>query len=159
MNLPVKPQPQDDPVWCWAAVASMVCNYYAQLGKGTAQSQCQVASATLKLPCCPSPPPPDPCRNPEDLRLALLVSGHLNQTYQPSSDFSVVTDELDAGRPLCAFYHYYLGADHYLLITGYDGPSKQVAVIDPATGVLSSGPYDDFLQNNSGYWDSWIFTQ
>ena len=159
MILPVTPQLQEDSVWCWAAVASMVSNYYAQRGAGNALSQCAVASLTLARSCCPSPPPPVICHYQQNLQKALLLSSHLNNVNQPSSAFGVVAGEVDGGRPLCAAYQYTNGALHYLLITGYDAPTLQIALIDPMTGVLSHGPYGGFLNNNSGSWAGWIFTR
>lgn len=159
MVLPIVPQLQEDPLWCWAAVGSMVTNFYARSGMERALAQCDVASRTLARPCCPSPPPPGNCHVQQNLQKALLLCGHLNNISQPSSSFGVVQGELDAGRPLCAAFQYSGGALHYLVITGYDIASAQIALIDPATGVLSHGPYTTFLSNNSGTWAGWIFTK
>jgi hypothetical protein len=159
MILPVNPQSQEDSVWCWVAVASMVSQYFSQQGVGPALTQCQVASATLGRPCCPSPPPPPSCHFQMNLKTALLICGHLNNVAQPSNSFGIVVSELNAGRPLCAAFQYINGPLHYLLITGYDAASQQIALIDPATGVLTYGPYANFLSNNSGAWAGWVFTR
>ncbi len=159
MVLPITPQCQEDVLWCWAAVSSMVANYYAQRGNGTAYTQCDVASRTLGLRCCPSPPPPLVCHYMQNLQKALIFVGHLNNINQPSSAFGVVQNEIAAGRPLCAAYQLLQGSLHYLLITGCDPATSQIMLIDPATGVPSHGPYDSFLSNNRGRWTGWIFTR
>jgi hypothetical protein len=160
MTLPVVPQLQEDALWCWAAVSSMVATYYAeQLGLGVAYSQCEVASRTIAQPCCPSPPPPPACRIQQNLQKALVLVGHLNNRVEASRDFGVVAIEITARRPLCVAFQYNQGALHYLLVTGFDPVAQEIALVDPATGVLSTGPYSNLLQNNAGCWAGWVFTQ
>ena len=160
MNLPVLPQSQEDPLWCWAAIGSMVSNFYAiERNMGTPMTQCQVASLTLARPCCPSPPPPPNCRIQQNLQKTLLMIGHgSNRPAQPPS-FAVVATEIQNGRPLCFAFQYNQGALHYLLINGCDPQDGQITLIDPASGIASSGPFSNLVQNNAGNWAGWIFTQ
>jgi hypothetical protein len=159
MTLPIVPQLQEDPLWCWAAVASMVSVFYAsQRAAGVALGQCDVASRTLARPCCPSPPPPAICHVQQNLQRALAFSGHLNNRVEASTNIAVVATEIQAGRPLCFAFQYNFGALHYLLIAGVNPGIQSVSVIDPATGVLSTGSYPNLLRNNAGMWAGWIFT-
>jgi hypothetical protein len=160
MTLPVVPQLQEDTLWCWAAVSSMVSVFYAQhRNTGMAFTQCQVASRTLARPCCPSPPAPPQCHFQQNMQKALSMVGHFSNRAEPSNDFSLVIAEITAGRPLCAAFQYNMGTLHYLLITGCNPQQMAIALIDSASGVLTFGPYSNLLQNNAGSWAGWIFTQ
>lgn len=160
MVLPILPQLQEDPRWCWATVTSMVTNFYAlQRGAGVARSPCDVASLTLAQPCCPSNPPPIQCQRQDNLQKALRLVGHFNPTVPPTNALSVVIGEISSGRPLCAGIQYFQGAFHYVVLTGFDAAAGLIELIDPADGLLHQNiPYQQFLKNNTSYWAGWILT-
>jgi hypothetical protein len=138
----------------------MVSVFYAtQRASGRALSQCDVASVTLARPCCPSPPVPPICRVQQNLQKALLMIDHASPRPVQPADFGVVVTEIQSGRPLCFAFQYNQGALHYLLISGCNPETGQVSVIDPASGVITTGPFPNLVHNNAGNWAGWIFTQ
>jgi hypothetical protein len=160
MVLPVVPQLQEGPAWCWASVGSMVSTYYAtQLNIGAPMSQCQVASKTLARPCCPSPPAPPNCNVQQNLQKALLLLGRYNNVSLAPNTPGAIGIEIGNGRPVCAAFQYFQGALHYLLVTGFDPNAGIVSLIDSATGLLSAGPFSNLLQNNTGMLAGWILTK
>lgn len=163
MLLPVQWQAQQDERWCWATVASIVAIYYAtQLGEGPPLMPCQVATACLPGgPCCPpdpsTDPPPPACRTTFDLRRALDAVGHLSRELPQQTGFDLVQFEIGNNRPLCAMIRFVAGPFHYVLIGGFDIPSGQVMILDPATKAYPM-PYTTFLANNNFTFMQWILT-
>ena len=158
--LVVPVQIQRNPYWCWAAVASMISQYYKN-----PSSQCAVATATLQIPgcdCCVTEPTPNECQTWWDLPRALESVGHY-RADDGLGEFATIVQEIELERPLCALMQYRAGPRHYVLLTGYDDVSghESVFVLDPA-GPQGQVPVSEFFSAydvGKAYWDSWVFTK
>jgi hypothetical protein len=156
--LPILPQKQEDPRWCWATAASMVSTFYAQITPEPPHTPCEVASLTLGQQCCSSHPPPLVCQRQANLQNALALIRHFNPA-PARNNFAVVVNEISGARPLCAAIQFFQGTLHYVVLTGFDSTTVQVAFIDPFDGVLHTIPYAQFLRNAASMWAGWILTR
>lgn len=153
-------QQQQTAAWCWAAVASMVSGWYAQTTGSPAQSQCEVAAATLPdvSNCCSSSSINPDCIKLWVLDQALAAVGHFAGTGA-SGDLSTVIDQINSGQPLAALIEYN-GISHFVLVTGYSDTQQLIVVCDPAGNRSFSTPVTSFFSNynNGGIWGGWYFT-
>ena len=100
--LPVETHTQEEPLWCWAASASMLTSFLAADRKNELR-QCDFANDALPpggtpLDCC-SVPRPEQCDRPEFPKFTPHgFSVTVHEDRWPS--WSNVTDELYGGRPL-----------------------------------------------------------
>ena len=93
-------QQQQTTAWCWAAVASMVSEWYSQQNGGPALSQCDVAAVTLGFSSCCSSSSIDPnCERLWDVDDALSKIGHY-AGQGTSADLKTVIDQIDVEHPL-----------------------------------------------------------
>lgn len=152
-------QRQETSVWCWAAVGSMVSEWYAQQSGSAALSQCGVAAVTLSLPSCCSPSSVNPnCLRLWGLDQALSKSGHFAGSGG-SPNLATVVSEINANRPIAAMIRY-PGIIHFVLVTGYSDGQQLLVVCDPAGSQAFSTPISAFFSkyNNAGSWGGWYFT-
>lgn len=158
--LPISFQQQLTSAWCWAAVASMVSDWYSRAGGGQSLSQCGVANSTLNTPCCtPSGINPS-CSKLWGLDQALTTIRHYAGAGS-SGGFNVVTNQIDAGRPIGALMKYWSGIFHFVLVSGYSAERQLIVVCDPAGLRPFSTPVASFFgnYNNGAVWSGWYFTQ
>jgi Peptidase_C39 like family len=139
-TLAFRMQDQEQSEWCWAAVASSICSYYAGLGSGTSLSQCEIATKFLGMQCCGTPPPPG-SNQTFTLELPLQSLGHLGaDTIDGPIDMSTIIAQIDRGRPICCHLDFGDGQGHFVAIIGYDMVNDDVVTRDPlgtsASGIL-----------------------
>jgi len=147
--------------WCWAAVSVSVNAFFRP---GASHTQCDLAGAILKLPCCAGQQPSQSaaCNVPHDIhtvlgRLHLLAADPI---VKPLS-FAEVQDEIDHGRPVCVLIKW-LGSNgqpgdrgHFIAIDGYRITPAQkqfVSIGDPCYGP-SEVDYEQFSSPQGGYRD------
>ena len=77
---------QEEPNWCWAAVAEGVAHTY---DPASSSSQCGIANAVLgRLDCCPPPGGNHPCNCTHNLVDPLKEVGRYGGRTPPPSDWS-----------------------------------------------------------------------
>lgn len=158
-------QSQEQTNWCWAAVASSVCGYYASRGEGAPQSQCQIATQFLGLECCidPLPPPSDNWAGNKTftLELPLDVLGHFAPPMVTGSlDLASIVREIDGGRPICCHIDWGGAEGHFVVMIGYDSVHGDVIVRDPA-GTIVNGtlPFKSGGTFPGGKWSETYLTK
>lgn len=162
LNVPF--QQQQNGVWCWAAVASMVSGWYAARSGNQGLSQCQVASATLGpvlglTSCCSSSSVDPACVRLWDPDKALAAVGHF-AGIGGQGNLATVINQIEAFQPLGALMKFWNGIFHVVLVTGYSDSQQLIVVCDPAASQAFSVPVNVFFSNynNAGYWGGWYFT-
>jgi hypothetical protein len=131
---------QERSLWCWAAVATAVGNFY---GTGS-WSQCQVATASI--PNFPNPPPGtfDCCTNAAPCNIFGFLDVALRSTSSFASKqasllaFSDLQSEIAAGRPVGTRIQWQDGSGHFVALAGWSTDSsgaQWVDVVDPQTGA------------------------
>jgi hypothetical protein len=117
-------------LWCWAAVATSVANYYA--GASVA-SQCDVANGVLhKQGCCP--PGADPgCNVDGALNEALDKVGHMNPAgWENVLGFNDLLNELISSRPPCLRVQWTSNhAGHFVGVCAMDAGAQELVITDP----------------------------
>jgi hypothetical protein len=160
-------QPQEQTEWCWSAVSVSVANFF-----GTATwRQCTLAAAELSpLNCCGGDGPvgpPNGCNKPWSLDTALSRVGHYAHMVTGTQSFSVVQQEITAGRPICCRIEWAgnLAGAHFVAVAGWsvlpDG-TEYLEVYDPNNGVFTQKVYADFCSAYQSVGDRWshsYFTQ
>src|SRR5436190_14614533 len=129
MTLPfamIRQAPHD--FWCFAAVTASLWRFYAQSDQ---LQMCEVVSRVRGEPCCP--PTPN-CELPADLEQALQLFSLFERQVPSSIPFGAgvqpcITDEIDAGRPVCLALHFgtYI---HFCVVHGYQQGSRLLAIAD-----------------------------
>jgi hypothetical protein len=164
-ELSVDPVVQESPVWCWAAVAEMVFEYY-DVPNGNAFGDFQCAIASLVHPACANncgncivsaPSMPylrDVLQNyPVAAAKALqeTVPRIITNAATGTLSSSRISDEIDADRPVVvgispSGFSYRGQPQHVALIVGYDDSDEnfRVTVNDPF-------PYDAFPNLKNPY--------
>ena len=131
---------QQEPDWCWDAVAVSVEHYFDPHSPLTQQ---KFAVEALGVPLSHAD-------QPWYLHDALTDLGKLKSNPQSYLSFEAIQQQLNANLPVCAHLAWNEGGSHYVVITGY-GKSHagrpQVHVSDP---ILSDSnmvvwDYDEFV--------------
>jgi len=146
-------QPQEKDLWCWAAVAATVSDYFSPGGRTT---QCRVAGRTLRLSNCCNPG--NDCDRTAFLQRALAEvgpapDGHLRATAEGPIGFDLIEDEINAKRPVGVRIGWFNGGGHFVLICGYSvSPlgTPYVVVEDPWYAPMNPIPFVDFRDNYLG---------
>jgi hypothetical protein len=115
---------QEEPDWCWNAVAVSVEHYFDPHSNLT---QPEFAVKALKVPLAQA-------NQPWYLYKALADINKLNGTPQGALAFADIQRELDANLPVCVQLDWNEGGSHFVVISGYGkspGGSWQVYVSDP----------------------------
>jgi hypothetical protein len=158
--LPFQMQKQDQPKWCWAAVASSVCGYYAALGSGTSMSHCDIATQFLGMQCCGTPWP-EGSNQTFTLELPLDSLGHLgSSTIDGPTDMGTIIQEIDGGRPICCHLDFGDGEGHFVAIIGYDALHNDVITRDPlGTSANGTLPFNGANTFPGGSWTESYLTK
>jgi|HubBroStandDraft_3_1064219.scaffolds.fasta_scaffold78826_3 hypothetical protein len=122
--MPFPMEQQQEPDWCWNAVAISVERYFDPKYKKTQQ---QFAVQVLG-------PPPADADQPYNLSMALSKIGLANKNLQGHLTFPDIKSQLDANLPVCVHIAWYEGGSHYVVISGYQFSSvnaPQLLVSDP----------------------------
>ena len=135
-------QSQEQTKWCWAAVASSVCAYYAERGEGSAKSQCEIATQFLGMQCCITPLPPASANWPGNqdftLKVPLETLNHFEPPVLGPLNIAGIAAEIDSGRPICCHIDWANSPGHFVVIIGYDSAHNEIIVRDPA-GMIING--------------------
>ncbi len=145
--------------WCWAAVSVSVNRFFRP---DSAHTQCELAGAELKLPCCDDPPTQAEKCNTSHTLHTVLGTLHLldGEPLLTTPDFDRVQQEIDAGHPICLLIRWLdkqgkvTDQGHFIAIHGYRVTplAKFVSIGDPFFGASEI----DFTQLSSpkgGYRD------
>ncbi|HWF07380.1 MAG TPA: papain-like cysteine protease family protein [Bryobacteraceae bacterium] len=161
--MPIKMTPQQEPNWCWAAVASAVRTFFSPAAPTT---QCSIANPVLVgegqigevVNCCANA---GQCDKPALLEDALNAVNSLKQKATGFLAFAAVEAELNAGRPIGVRIQWSDGGGHFILIDGFrvfSSGAQQVHVADPFYGpcyMLHSALVNNYL--NDGVWTHTYF--
>jgi hypothetical protein len=121
-------QSQQQPNWCWAAVATSVAQFYNSATSWT--EQCDLASAELVKSCCPAGSNAA-CDIPWYLDSALARVGHYNTYGTGPAPLPIIKTEIDNNRPLGVRVAWSGGGAHFVAISGYaTSPGGDVVTID-----------------------------
>jgi hypothetical protein len=160
--LPFSIQVQEQPNWCWTAVATSVAAFF---DANTKQTQCQLASEELRrTDCCSANR--SPCNVYGFLASSLNRVRHLRKWRIGNvAALAEVQQEIDDELPLCARVAYEAGGAHFVTIVGYLPGSEDlvgsqlIAVEDPFRGS-SNVPYDILREGHlEGRWTDTYFTR
>lgn len=155
LNLPLEGQRGEN--WCWAACASMVCDYHS--GSKGNLAQCALASAKTSEECCSSVGISQACDVPATQSEITSIWAKLNYrvaTVNDSLNKQEVADELRDGRPIQAGLHFGF-AGHVVLVGGFRANPDQYFVVDPAPVGVGSMSWitPEFLKKGLGM-GNWI---
>jgi hypothetical protein len=148
-------QHQQQTNWCWAANGASVAAYY-----GDTWTQCAVANGELgRNDCCSPTGASGACNVYGFLDQALSVVGHFDHMTGGTATRSVVTTEIDAGRPVGARTAWSGGGAHFVQLIGVL-PGDLYAVDDPIFGKsdVSRSVFTTTYQG-SGSWTHTYFTR
>jgi hypothetical protein len=145
--------------WCWAATSVSVAHYYVPWSSWT---QCEMANQEMGQTTCCADGSTTQCNQPNVLDAPLNRAGVLDHMQGGVVAFSVVRQEIDAGRPLAWRIGWSGGGGHFAVIEGYQvSGASWVAVDDPwygesdvALSTLTGGGYQ-----GSGTWTHTYFTK
>ena len=115
---------QEEPDWCWNAVAVSVEHYFDANSQLTQQ---EFAVQALQVPLPQS-------NQPWFLSKALSKIDKLNSNPEGFLSFEDIQQQLDANLPVCVHIAWNEGGSHFVAITGYGvspGGSAQIHVSDP----------------------------
>jgi hypothetical protein len=170
-------QHQEQPYWCWAAVAASLSSAMPLTPSTTVMSQCDLAQnlvcAAPSNCCCANghpQPPGQACDTTTLIENALDAIGHRGDASGSVPSPNQVTIMIGNGQPIVGEIQWSDGQlqKHYVLIVDYETNSLGdfvVKVADPSdpTGTLAQDHSLDELQNggyrSSGTWVNTYFTQ
>ncbi len=124
---------QQQPQWCWAAVAVGVAAYY---DPATAWTQCRVVGEVLGAECCATPECVE-CGRQWYLDEALALVAHGAGHGRGALSLAAVLRELRRGAPIGVRIDWGDGSGHFVLLCGCDPRNGEVVVEDPARGRLA----------------------
>jgi len=133
-------QEQEQSNWCWSAVAVSVSRFYGS----TDWTQCGLAEAVLgRVGCCLDK---ESCNEEAALSDALRKTKNLAQGPVAPLDFSDLTAEIDAGRPVCFRVEFNDVKGHFVVVSSYteDAAGDRVTVEDPVGSVTTTLSYEEF---------------
>lgn len=116
---------QQEPDWCWAAVAVSAQTYF---DPNLRLTQPAFAEEVFDVTT------PAQANQPFYLQNALARLGILNENPQRALTFEEIRQQLDANLPVCVHIAWNEGGSHYVVISGYGvspGGVNQVYVSDP----------------------------
>jgi hypothetical protein len=131
---------QEQTLWCWAAVAAAVGNFY---GTGSWR-QCQVAVASIPnfpnhpsgtFDCCANA---GPCNIYGFLDVALTSTSSFASKQSTAAALSDVQREIGAGQPVGLRLQWQDGSGHFIALRGWStdaGGTQWIDVADPQTGL------------------------
>jgi hypothetical protein len=157
--LPFTLEPQELSRWCWAAVAASMARFYRT---GTWRQR-DVAGRVFGVGGSGSNEnliPPQQWDQNRTLDEALQVVGCFSHWSPGKPDFERIVTELESGRPMGIRIEWRQGGAHYVAISGYDGPRREIRVADPKWGV-SQQSFDRFphdYQSGGGVWTETFWT-
>jgi hypothetical protein len=170
--LPMVWQQQQQSNWCWAAVTSMVCQFYSP---DIFMSQCSVATAAVNqwrqtqnpplasCNCCdPAVAPTGYCNVTWGLLPPLQLVGHFGGLQPGQISLDELLTQLSAGNPVCVQISWAGGGGHFIVINGAIKLTlpfltlNLVWVEDPAYGP-GDYAYDTVVSNYQGS-GSWATT-
>lgn len=125
---------QSQPLWCWAAVAAALHNFYVG-ASGPVWTQCRVAGRVLGVhSCCQAPAD---CNQARGLRQVLVALNMHRSDIEGPTNGATVVREIDSKRPLAARVLWDGDVGHFVLIAGYQrlGDDLRVVIEDPQTGT------------------------
>lgn len=145
--------------WCWAATSVSVSRFYQP---GSTWTQCELVNEIRGQTTCCTDGSSAACNQPNVLTTPLEEVDCLDRWQGGSVDWSTITGEIDAGRPLAFRIGWNGGGGHFAVIEGYQRIGEQwVAVDDPwygasdvAVSTLTGGSYQ-----GSGTWSHTYFTE
>lgn len=147
---------QEETNWCWAAVTAGIAHFW-----GAPQwTQCSVASAYLRLTCCPAGSNPS-CNTAQALSGVLQTTGNLKLTIPNAVTFAEIQQEIDAGAPVAARIGWFGGGGHFVALAGYTTANGQfVDVRDPwyVSSIVSFAVFTNNYQS-AGSWTHTYETQ
>lgn len=125
-------QLQQQPKWCWAAVATSVALHSKSFPNWT---QCQVAGRTLGQNCC-GPAAVNPCNKAFYLDRALQAVGHFAGMSTGPVGIGALGAQLTTNRPVGARIQWSGGGGHFLAFAGLLlGSQPYIGVADPLYGA------------------------
>jgi hypothetical protein len=148
-------EPQQQPEWCWAAVAVSVEKYF---NPASPLRQCDVATSVVGGDPCREPVPAD---KPEALDVALRKINRLKKSVSRPLSFNELRQEIDANRPLCAGIRWRSGGGHFVILSEYEiAPSgaRHVHVEDPLnpSGTLNFDEFTNFYYGDGEWVESYL---
>ncbi|MFN0103635.1 MAG: papain-like cysteine protease family protein [Bryobacteraceae bacterium] len=134
-------RPQEMDLWCWAAVAAAVAEYFSPASPPT---QCSIATQVKDTNCCPGARVCDEAAFLED---ALTAVGHLRDDHAGFPSFERIREELRNGFPVGVRIGWFGGGGHFVVITGCreSGPGEQIVMIADPRYSESTWLYDEFV--------------
>lgn len=158
-------QKQEQGMWCWAAVAASIANFY----DGTAGRQCDLANQEFsQSTCCSEPDASDGnvCNRASDMEISIKRVNHHASTSDTAATFKRVQDEIVQNR-LIALRIEWQGQSvgHAVILDGYsqDSDGQWVLGDDPGNGDSFAYTYEEFKNrygdNKDGSWDITYFTR
>jgi hypothetical protein len=144
---------QEQSMWNWAAVALSIIFYFDPKSR---ISQCEIVSRVLGVDACANPVTYD---RPAKFEDALMSIGALRRLQTGQLTFAELSQEIDAGRPVCVQIGWYEGGSHIVVVCGYEiwKSGAQLLVVADSFYPQSTHLFDFFP---SQYWGggSWIST-
>lgn len=163
VRLDVRLKQQECDNWCWAAVISMISEYY-----GRPKRECSIASLRLDniFQCCADPVcGTSPCNEPatrQDFDKILAASGLHSSFYLRPLTEEELRLELSNGRPVIVAFNG-VESSHVAIVFGFRPPEGAEAsfiyfLIDPSVGYVNTD-YED-LRNGptSQEFMPWVMT-
>lgn len=149
--------PQQQTLWCWAAVADSISHFY---DPGSAWTQCTIANAELAQTTCCANGATAVCNKAWYLHNALTRVGCLQSMTSGTLTFAAVRSLINADTPPCARQGWNGGGGHFVAIVGYlqgsigvlvggRSTTKRLRISDPWYGD-SVVDYDDFVAGYQG---------
>jgi hypothetical protein len=139
-TLDFKMQRQQLSLWCWAAVAASVCDFYSDSSYG---SQCLFVSNEIpgNFDCCVSARDDGEgsvCNRAMNLGDALWDCHHGLKVDPDPADFSMVVEQLNEGHPIACNVHWKDDTVHALVIHGYTDDGTMLIADPEKPGTLVS---------------------
>jgi len=143
---------QQTEVWCWAATIEITANYY-----GIAAQQCATLATWTGFDCCNGYY--SYCvraGSNYEIQESLRLLG-LNSTFAYGPlNWSQITTEINAGRPMIMFYSDSFSG-HVVVLFGYDETTKKVYIHDPYFGTFEVNFGTTFTYNESKAWTNTLY--
>lgn len=139
--MPFKIQDQEQDLWCWAAVAASIDDYFSP---GASKSQPVIAARVLGQSSCVGVIPD--CNRTAKLQDALEVVERLEKDVTHALEFSEICRQIDQKLPVCARIRWFGTGAHFVVITGYgiSKSGKQLLMIQDPWYPESTLTYEEF---------------
>lgn len=141
----VTPQKQQQTLWCWAAVGSMLANYLGETGA----TQPAIVTVIYNEP-----------KNDTGSVLSVktaLAKWNISSTASTSSlSFGSVISNIKSDKNMGATITYNTSIGHMLTIKGFyentDNSTRNIYYIDPANAQANIMAYNNFVSNSNWTW-------